>query len=64
MGAWRIVVYFLLPYAIGHLIWRGLRYRKYWRRWPERFGFVLVAGAAAFAVVTYFLGTRAANAPS
>jgi 3-deoxy-D-manno-octulosonic-acid transferase len=38
--AWRIVVYLLLPYAIGNLIWRGLRYRKYWRRWPERFGFV------------------------
>jgi 3-deoxy-D-manno-octulosonic-acid transferase len=40
VSAWRIVVYLLLPYAIGNLIWRGLRYRKYWRRWPERFGFV------------------------
>ena len=40
MGAWRIVVYLLLPYAIGNLIWRGLRYRAYWHRWPERFGFV------------------------
>jgi hypothetical protein len=30
---------------------------------PERFGFVLVALAAAFAAVTYFLGTRAADAP-
>ena len=40
MGAWRIVVYFLLPYAIGNLIWRGLRYPEYWHRWPERFGFV------------------------
>jgi 3-deoxy-D-manno-octulosonic-acid transferase len=40
VGAWRIVVYLLLPYAIGNLIWRGLRYRNYWRRWPERFGFV------------------------
>jgi 3-deoxy-D-manno-octulosonic-acid transferase len=40
VGAWRIVVYFLLPYAIGNLIWRGLRYPAYWRRWPERFGFV------------------------
>jgi hypothetical protein len=29
---------------------------------PERFGFVLVAGAAGFAAVTYFLGTRAAAA--
>jgi 3-deoxy-D-manno-octulosonic-acid transferase len=37
---WRIVVYLLLPYAIGNLIWRGLRYSEYWHRWPERFGFV------------------------
>ena len=40
MGIWRIVVYLLLPYALGNLIWRGLRYRAYWHRWPERFGFV------------------------
>lgn len=40
MGVWRIVVYFLLPYAIGNLLWRGLRYPAYWHRWPERFGFV------------------------
>jgi hypothetical protein len=30
---------------------------------PERFGFVLVAAAAGFAAVTYFLGTRAVNEP-
>src|SRR5688572_21422495 len=40
VSAWRIAVYFLLPYAIGNLIWRGLRYPAYWHRWPERFGFV------------------------
>jgi len=40
VSAWRIVVYFLLPYAIGNLLWRGLRYPAYWHRWPERFGFV------------------------
>ena len=40
MGAWRVVVYLLLPYALGNLIWRALRYRAYWYRWPERFGFV------------------------
>ncbi len=40
MGAWRFVVYLLLPYAIGNLLWRGLRFRAYWQRWPERFGFV------------------------
>jgi 3-deoxy-D-manno-octulosonic-acid transferase len=40
VAVWRILVYFLLPYAIGNLIWRGLRYRAYWHRWPERFGYV------------------------
>jgi 3-deoxy-D-manno-octulosonic-acid transferase len=40
VGVWRIFVYLLLPYAIGNLIWRGLRYSEYWHRWPERFGFV------------------------
>ena len=40
MGVWRFVVYLLLPYALGNLIWRGLRFRAYWHRWPERFGFV------------------------
>jgi len=37
---WSIAAYLLLPYALGGLIWRGLRYPAYWRRWPERFGFV------------------------
>jgi 3-deoxy-D-manno-octulosonic-acid transferase len=37
---WSAVVYLLLPYAVGSLIWRGLRYPAYWSRWPERFGFV------------------------
>ena len=40
MAIWRIVVYLLLPYALGNLIWRGMRYSAYWHRWPERFGFV------------------------
>jgi 3-deoxy-D-manno-octulosonic-acid transferase len=40
VGVWRIAVYLLLPYAVGNLIWRGLRYPEYWHRWPERFGFV------------------------
>jgi 3-deoxy-D-manno-octulosonic-acid transferase len=40
VGVWRVVVYFLLPYALGNLIWRALRYPAYWYRWPERFGFV------------------------
>jgi 3-deoxy-D-manno-octulosonic-acid transferase len=40
VGIWRIAVYLLLPYAVGNLIWRALRYPAYWHRWPERFGFV------------------------
>jgi 3-deoxy-D-manno-octulosonic-acid transferase len=40
MGVWRVVVYLLLPYALGNLLWRALRYPAYWHRWPERFGFV------------------------
>jgi 3-deoxy-D-manno-octulosonic-acid transferase len=40
VGFWRIAVYLLLPYAIGNLVWRALRYSEYWHRWPERFGFV------------------------
>ena len=40
MRLWSIVAYLLLPYAIAGLIWRGLRYPPYWKRWPERFGYV------------------------
>lgn len=41
MRLWSIAAYLLLPYAVAGLIWRGLRYKPYWRRWPERFGFVV-----------------------
>jgi 3-deoxy-D-manno-octulosonic-acid transferase len=37
---WSVAVYLLLPYALIALVWRALRYPPYWRRWPERFGFV------------------------
>ena len=40
MTLWSLVVYLLMPYALGNLVWRGLRYPAYWHRWPERFGFV------------------------
>jgi 3-deoxy-D-manno-octulosonic-acid transferase len=44
---WRVAVYLLLPYALGNLVLRALRYPQYWQRWPERFGFVeRVAGRA------------------
>jgi len=37
---WSIAAYLLLPYALVALIWRGVRYPAYFRRWPERLGFV------------------------
>jgi len=37
---WSIAAYLLLPYALVTLVWKALRYPAYWRRWPERFGFV------------------------
>jgi 3-deoxy-D-manno-octulosonic-acid transferase len=37
---WSIAAYLLLPYALLSLVWRGIRYPAYFRRWPERFGFV------------------------
>lgn len=40
MRLWSIAAYLLLPYALAGLVWRGLRYRAYWKRWPERFGFI------------------------
>jgi 3-deoxy-D-manno-octulosonic-acid transferase len=42
---WRVAVYLLLPYVLGNLVWRGLRYPPYWHRWSERFGFVAPHGA-------------------
>ena len=33
-------IYVLVLWALGHLVWRGMRYSPYLRRWRERFGFV------------------------
>jgi 3-deoxy-D-manno-octulosonic-acid transferase len=40
MSIWSIAAYLLLPFALLNLIWRGIRYPAYWRRWPERFGYL------------------------
>ena len=40
MTLWAVAAYLLMPYAVGALVWRALRYPPYWARWPERFGFV------------------------
>ncbi len=34
------VVYVLVLWALAHLVWRGMRYSPYLKRWHERFGFV------------------------
>jgi 3-deoxy-D-manno-octulosonic-acid transferase len=35
-----VAAYLFMPYVIGALVWRALRYPPYWSRWAERFGFV------------------------
>lgn len=35
-----IAAYLALPWVMIRLVWRGLRYPAYFRRWPERFGYV------------------------
>lgn len=40
MTIWSVIVYFLLPFVLFNLLWRGIRYPAYWLRWPERFGYV------------------------
>lgn len=40
MTMWSAVLYILMPGFVAHLVWRGLRYPAYWRRWPERFGYI------------------------
>jgi 3-deoxy-D-manno-octulosonic-acid transferase len=39
------MLYLLSPLALLRLGWRGSRNPAYWRRWPERFGFVPAAPA-------------------
>ena len=40
MTAWSFVIYLLSPCFLWHLLWRGIRYPAYWRRWHERFGYL------------------------
>jgi len=35
-----LLLYLLSPLVLLRLAWRGLRAPDYWRRWPERFGFI------------------------
>ena len=34
------LLYLATPPILLRLLWAGRRNRAYWRRWPERFGFV------------------------
>jgi 3-deoxy-D-manno-octulosonic-acid transferase len=64
VAVWRIVVYLLLPYALGNLVWRALRYPPYWHRWPERLGFVpSLAGRRAIWVHAVSVGEVRSAAP-
>lgn len=38
--AYTLLLYLLVPLIVLRLAWRGLREPAYWRRWPERFGFI------------------------
>ena len=33
-----LILYLMTPLVVFRLMWRGLRARGYWERWPERFG--------------------------
>ncbi|NCF11664.1 MAG: 3-deoxy-D-manno-octulosonic acid transferase, partial [Gammaproteobacteria bacterium] len=34
------LLYLATPLILARLAWSGRRNRGYWKRWPERFGFV------------------------
>lgn len=36
------ILYLLTPLLLLRLVWRGLKNRGYWSRWPERFGYLPV----------------------
>jgi len=35
-----LLLYLIAPFVLLRLAWRGLRAPAYWRRWPERFGYI------------------------
>jgi len=41
-----VILYLMVPAVMLRLLWRGLSNRGYWRRLPERFGFVPVLSGA------------------
>ncbi len=63
MTVWSFAAYLLLPYALWNLLWRGFRYRPYWNRWPERFGFVPRAGQRIIWVHAVSVGEVRSAAP-
>ncbi len=43
--------YLAIPYIVGRLLWNGLGDRRYWQRWPERFGWPKASWAEHQAVL-------------
>ena len=35
-----LILYLMTPLVLARLLWRGVRARGYWARWPERFGWL------------------------
>ena len=58
-----LTLYLLTPVVIARLVWRGLRARAYWRRWPERFGLVSPVGHDSLWVHAVSVGEVQAAAP-
>ena len=61
---YRWLLRLLLPFVLLRLAWRGFRNRGYWRRWGERFGFVVwPQGAPTLWLHAVSVGEARAAAP-
>ncbi len=57
------LLYLLTPLVVVRLLWRGLRAPAYWRRWPERFGWIPQAGDGCLWVHAVSVGEVQAAVP-
>jgi 3-deoxy-D-manno-octulosonic-acid transferase len=58
-----LLIYCALPFALGVVLWRGLRDRSYLKGWNERCGFGRVSGAPCIWLHAVSLGEMTAAAP-